>query len=414
MLFDDKFLCNFINSEDYNFIMPAAHDAFNMLESRNGPGCDMLGWLDCFNLHTKKILEIAEYIRANSQIVIIIGIGGSFLGAKAAIDFLGLDNFNNNNKIYFLGNTMDPEPLLNVLNKSQDKDVFLLVISKSGSTLEIMSAFQVLLNFMIGKYKQNFNKKMVIITNKTRGFLREFVNIYNCESFEIPENIGGRYSILTPAALLPIAIAGGNITKILDGAASVITEFKNFDFKNNICLKYAIIRNILYKKNKLIEILVSYNQRLLYFLLWWQQLFAESEGKNNKGIFPTYLLFSRDLHSMGQFIQEGSKICFETVICVENLKTDVKIDDSFYQKYINFTKNKSFNYINSQILDATIRAHTQGGTPCGLIKLKDFSEKELGKVVFFFEKSCAISAYILGVNPFNQPGVEEYKKNIHI
>ncbi|MBO6127025.1 MAG: glucose-6-phosphate isomerase [Clostridia bacterium] len=403
MKFIDDYVKKFIQ-KDYKNFESEIFKIDKLLKNKTCIGNNMLGWQD-LDTNLDYIKNIAENINSNSDFILIIGIGGSYLGAKMAIDFL---NPVNKNKIYFIGHNLDSEYLNNILNKIQDKKIHVIVISKSGNTIEIKAVLDIIINFIKKKYNKNINKYFTAVTGK-QGFLRNFAQINNWQILDIPENIGGRFSVLTNVGLLPIAISGADIKKIILGAQEIKKNIENSNNNNyNYCYNYAIIRNILYKKNLKIELFSSFSTRMLSFMEWLKQLFGESEGKDNKGIFPASVFFSTDLHSLGQFIQEGSKILFETMFFVKNLKYNLKLSD----KFENYDNYKSFNEINKKIFESILIAHNNGQVPCNIIEIDEFSELELGRLIYFFEFSCALSALMLGVNPFNQPGVELYKKII--
>ncbi len=401
MKFIDNYVQKFVQ-EDYKNFESEIFRIDKLLKNKTCVGNNMLGWQD-LNVNFKKIKNVAENINSNSDCILIIGIGGSYLGAKMAIDFL---NPVNKNKIYFIGHNLDSEHLNNILNKIQDRKIHAIIISKSGNTIEIKATLDIIFNFIRKKNKQNLHKCFTVVTGKN-GFLRNFAEINNWQILDIPDNIGGRFSVLTNVGLLPIAISGADIEKIISGAKEIKKNIENSSNSNyNYCYKYAIIRNALYKKKFMIELFSSFSSRMISFIEWLKQLFGESEGKDNKGLFPTSVFFSTDLHSLGQFIQEGSKILFETIFFVKNLKLDLKLSD----KFENYDNYKSFNEINRKIFESVVLAHHDGKVPCNIMEIEEFSELELGRLIYFFEFSCALSALMLGVNPFNQPGVEVYKK----
>ena len=390
----DNYVKNFVQ-KDYEIFEPKVLKADELLKSKSCVGSEMLGWQD-LSADLEYIKNITEDINSKSDCVLIIGIGGSYLGAKMAIDFLSPAY---KNKIYFIGFNLDSEYLNNILKKIKDKKIHVLVISKSGNTIEIKATLDIVINFIKKKYNQDLHKYFTAITGK-KGFLRNFAENNNWQILDIPENVGGRFSVLTNVGLLPIALAGADIKKIILGAKEMQ---KNLENLSSYCHKYAVIRNVLYKNGLKIELFASFNTRMLSFMEWLKQLFGESEGKEGKGLFPASVLFSTDLHSLGQFIQEGSKILFETIFFVKNLKCNLKLSEDF--------KNyKSINEINSKIFKSTVLAHYKGEVPCNIIEIEEFSEFELGRLIYFFEFSCALSSLMLGVNPFNQPGVEVYKK----
>ncbi|MDR1627436.1 MAG: glucose-6-phosphate isomerase [Oscillospiraceae bacterium] len=419
---ENKYLYSFISSEEYDEILPQIKIAHKMLHLKTGLGNDSLGWVDLPNTYDrediKKINKAAQKIRHDSNIFIVIGIGGSYLGAKAAIEFLKSHNYNflkkNTPKIFFIGNNISSGAISELLEMCKEKEVSINVISKSGSTIETSIAFKIFREFLENKYgKEKAKERIFVTTGKGSGILRKMADEKGYISFDIPQDIGGRYSVLTPVGLLPIAVCGANAEEILNGASAAGGDFQKNDIENNICNKYAAIRNILYKKGKQIEILVGYEPRLYGITEWFKQLFAESEGKNSKGIFPSASIFSTDLHSIGQFIQDGNKIIFETVLQIENNSLDIVIKKSKNDEdKLNFLEGKTISHINKKAFEGTVLAHTDGGVPNIILNLKNISEYTLGYMIYFFEKACAISGYTLGINPFNQPGVEAYKKNM--
>ncbi len=412
-------LTKFISDKDFDFFNDKLKNAHGKLSSI---GDKPDGWIDLpvnYDKEEFKSIKVAaENVRNNSDIFVVIGIGGSYLGARAAIEFLSSENYNcfrkNGPQIFFLGNSASASEIQNVLEICRNKDVSLNVISKSGTTLEPAIAFRVFKSFMEEKYgKEKAKGRIYCTTDKEKGALRKLANEEGYTCFEIPENIGGRYSVLTAVGLFPIAVSGANIDELLQGAADARQKFQNCDLAQNDCYKYAVLRNILHKKGKSVELITGYEPRLRVFFEWWKQLFGESEGKDGKGIFPASAIFSTDLHSLGQFIQDGSKILFETVFKVKNSSKEVIVPRSADDTDgLNYLVGKSFNYINEKVFEATLRAHTEGNVPNIVINLENDKEYGLGYAFYFFEKACAISAYLLGVNPFNQPGVEAYKKNM--
>jgi glucose-6-phosphate isomerase len=397
LIISEKYLEKFIFKKDYERAVADILNARELLEKRLCAGSEMLGWLDCIDFSVKKIKKAAEKIRASSDAVLILGIGGSWLGAKMAIDFLKPCSFP---KIFFLGNDILAEPILDAFSFCRDKNVTVIIVSKSGSTLEIRAALEFTADFMKKKYSSEANKRIIAVTGKS-GKLRERAENENWKIFEIPENIGGRFSVLCAAGLLPIAVSGANIEKIMAGAR---LANKESGLEKNIFVKYAAMRTYFYRKNYSIEILAGFDKRLNGLLEWWKQLFGESEGKDGKGLFPASVTFSSDLHSLGQFIQEGPRILFETFLFHENPPADAVIPGND-----DLVSGKTFYFLNSKIFEGTAEAHYEGGVPCIILKFKDFGEFELGYMIYFFKKSCALSAIALGVNPFDQPGVENYK-----
>lgn len=371
---------------------------------------DFRGWVD-LKFDEKEILrikDVAKRINQNSDILVVVGIGGSYLGARAVIEALS-NNFKPSNVVY-AGNNMSPDYMNDLLDFLEDKNFSVNVISKSGTTTEPAIAFELLKTLLVKKYgEEEAVKRIYVTTDKEKGILKKEADEKGYEAFVIPDNIGGRYSVLTAVGLLPIAVAGIDIDKIIAGANDAMQEYSKTD--DNDCYKYAVIRNILYKKGKKVEILASYEPKLHYFMEWWKQLFGESEGKDKKGIFPVSVGYTTDLHSLGQYIQDGERHLFETVIDIENPYRDIEFDiDS--ESHLEYLNEKTLNYANHAAMQGTITAHVKGGVPNLIIKLEKLDEYNIGKLIYFFEKSCAISGELLGVNPFNQPGVEFYKKEM--
>ncbi|MGL5972985.1 MAG: glucose-6-phosphate isomerase [Oscillospiraceae bacterium] len=403
------------NFDDYHKKLEVAHDNLN---NKKGAGKDFLGWVDLPINYDKneveQIKKVANDIRQNCEILVVIGIGGSYLGSKSGLDFIKSTFYNEKDKlkIYFAGQNISGEYLNNIMDICEGKEVSLCVISKSGTTTETSIAFRFLRELLLKMYgKEKTRKRIFAITDKEKGVLLDLCKKENYTKFIIPDNVGGRFSVLTPVGLLPLAAAGCDIDKILQGAKQAFHDFSDLD--NNICYKYAVIRNILLEKNKFVELMVSYDPDLKEFSEWFKQLFGESEGKGGKGIFPCSVLNSTDLHSLGQFIQDGNKILFETVLSVEDSKNDLtinEIEDNFDE--LNYLDGKTLSYINKKAMDGTILAHLDGDVPNMLLNIKNKDEFTFGYLVYFFMKACGISGHILGVNPFNQPGVEDYKKNM--
>ena len=395
--------------EKYNKELVKAH---NKIHNKTGEGSDFLGWVD-LKIEVpelEKIKVVASKIRKQSDLLIVIGIGGSYLGARAVIDALS-HTFKSKNVI-FAGNNMSADYLNDLLDFIKDKEISLNVISKSGTTIEPAIAFKVLREYMEERYGiEGAKERIFVTTDKEKGVLKELANEKGYETFIVPDNIGGRYSVFTAVGLLPIAAAGINIDKLLSG---VYTAEKNYSkLENNDCYKYAIARNIFYKKKKKIEILVNYEPKMHYVGEWWKQLFGESEGKDGKGLFPASVDNSTDLHSMGQYIQDGERILFETVINVKEPYKDytLECEQSSIDK-LDYLNGKTLNEINHKAIEGTIIAHTAGKVPNIVIEIDRIDEACIGELLYFFEKACGISGYLLGVNPFNQPGVEAYKKEM--
>ena len=416
-----KYLEKFISQHEMDAAAPKAELAAKILDEKSGLGNDFLGWVDLPTDYDKaefaRIKAAAEKIKGNSDILIVIGIGGSYLGARAAIELLKSPLYNNLKKdtpdIYYVGNNINPTYLNEILSICEGKDISVNVISKSGTTTEPALAFRVFRELVEKKYGKNGARERIFCTtDKCRGTLKQLADAEGYESFVIADDVGGRYSVLTAVGLLPIAAAGCDIDAIMTGAQKARTAFKA-DFNNNDCYKYAAIRNILYSKNKSVEMLVSYDPCFAMMAEWFKQLFGESEGKDNKGIFPASATFSTDLHSMGQFIQDGSRVMFETVVDIKQPKSDFFLSsDKENLDGLNFLTNQNMSVVNRKALEGTILAHTEGGVPNIVLELDDLKEESFGYMVYFFEKACAVSGYMLGVNPFNQPGVESYKKNM--
>lgn len=412
-------LKKFVPFSDFEFFEEKLKNAHSVLHSSDDKPD---GWLELPVNYNKAELEnikiAAKNIRENSDVFVVIGIGGSYLGARAAIEFLNSENYNcftkDDPQIFFVGNSVSALEIQNVLDFCKDKDVSINVISKSGTTLEPAVAFRIFKSFMEEKYgKEEAKNRIYCTTDKEKGALRKLANDEGYMCFEIPCNIGGRYSVLTAVGLLPIAVSGADIDELLSGAADAMQKFQNCNLAQNDCYRYAVLRNILHKKGKSIELMTGYEPRLRVFFEWWKQLFGESEGKDGKGIFPASAIFSTDLHSLGQFIQDGSKILFETVLKVKSSSKSVLVPRNTDNiDGLNYLAGNSLDHINEKVFEATLHAHTEGNVPNIVINLENDKEYGLGYAFYFFEKACAISAYLLGVNPFNQPGVEAYKRNM--
>ena len=415
-----KYTDKFVSSHEYDACREQITAAHNVLMNRSGLGNDFLGWLDLPVDYDKeeflRIKEAAKRIKEKADILIVIGIGGSYLGARAAIELLKSPFYNNLKKdtpdIYFVGNNISPTYLNEVLSICEGKDICVNVISKSGTTTEPALAFRIFKKLLEDKYgKEEAKTRIFATTDKARGTLKELSDTEGYETFVIADDVGGRFSVLTAVGLLPIAVAGCDIDAIMAGAQSAREAYLNDDM--NDCYKYAALRNILYRKGKSVEMLVSYDPSFAMMAEWFKQLFGESEGKDQKGIFPSSATFSTDLHSLGQFVQDGSRIMFETVIDIKNAKMDYFLEnDAENLDGLNFLTNQNMSVVNRKAMEGTILAHTEGGVPNIVIEIDKLDEFNFGEMVYFFEKACAISGYMLGVNPFNQPGVESYKKNM--
>ncbi|MGI6260649.1 MAG: glucose-6-phosphate isomerase [Acutalibacteraceae bacterium] len=419
---NDGYLSGFISDDEFAAIAPQIKLAHEQLHNGTGLGNDYIGWVDLPSAYDReefaRIKAAAQKIISDTDVFIVIGIGGSYLGARAAIEFLKSPLYNSMNKntpdIYFTGNSISSTALSQLLDICDGRDVSINMISKSGTTTEPAIAFRVLRDYLEKKYgKEEARRRIYCTTDRARGTLKELADREGYETFVVPDNVGGRYSVLTAVGLLPIAVSGANIDELMQGAAQAQYELNDPDLSKNPCYRYAAIRNILYRKGKAVEILVSYEPSFAMMNEWWKQLFGESEGKDQKGIFPASVIFSTDLHSMGQYIQDGSRIMFETVVQINKAQQELYInDDPENVDGLNFLKDRSMSYINQKAFEGTVLAHTDGGVPNIVLQIGEANEKELGYLIYFFEKACAISGYVMGVNPFNQPGVESYKKNM--
>ena len=399
--------------------------AHTELSERSGAGNDFLGWLNLPTDYDKdefaRIKQAARRIQEKADVLVVIGIGGSYLGAKAVIDALNNYFYNWQSKekrrtpqIVYAGNNISGSYLKQLVDFLEGKEVCLNVISKSGTTTEPAIAFRVLKNWMEEKYgKQEAASRIFATTDKARGALRGLADKEGYETFVIADDIGGRYSVLTAVGLLPIAVSGIDIDELMRGAQAGQTEYDNADFSKNMCYQYAAARNILYNQGKTTEILVDYEPVLFFFAEWWKQLYGESEGKDHKGILPAAVHFSTDLHSMGQYIQEGRRDLFETVIHIENSAADMTIGrEAEDLDGLNYLSGQGFHFVNEKAFEGTLLAHLDGGTPNLLIHVEKLDAFHLGQLIYFFEIGCGISGNVLGVNPFNQPGVEAYKTNM--
>ena len=415
----------FVSDEEIMHNLYKLNSAHARIENRNGLGNEMLGWLDLpverNEEEIARIKECASRIKKQADVFVIVGIGGSYLGAKAIIDLFS-NSFSNMlsqserkfPEIIFAGNNLSGKYLRNLIEYIEDKEVAINVISKSGKTLEPAVAFRTLRVFMEQKYGiREAARRIYVTTDKENGILHDLAVKKEYEMFVIPDNVGGRYSVLTPVGLLPMAVANIEFEDILDGAQFAAHIYSDRNIDHNDCYKYALYRNLLYNKGKDIEILASYEPSFMYFMEWFKQLFGESEGKNGKGIFPASVNLTTDLHSMGQLIQEGKRNIFETVINVGLDRSFIslpELEESLDE--LDYLAGKSIDYINKQACLGTIKAHVEGKVPVIKINVEDLNEYNVGQLIFFFEKACAISSYMFDVNPFNQPGVEAYKKNM--
>lgn len=415
----------FISSTELDMIKPMVQAAGQMLTTGTGVGSDYTGWLDLPVNYDKeeygRILKAADKIREDSEILLVIGIGGSYLGARAAIEFLSHSFFNNLSRkerkapqIYFCGNNMSSYYIRHLIDIIGDRDFSINVISKSGTTTEPAIAFRIFKKLLYKKYgSKEGARRIYATTDKAVGALKKMADEEGYESFVVPDDIGGRYSVLTPVGLLPIAAAGIDTGKLMEGAAAMRKYCLDSSFEENDALRYAAARNILLRKGKGIEILVNYEPSLHYLAEWWKQLFGESEGKDQKGIYPASVDFTTDLHSMGQFIQDGQKALFETVVNIERPDTELLIEeDETDLDGLNYLAGKSVDFVNRNAMKGTILAHTDGNVPNFIVNVPERSAFYLGQLFYFFEFACGVSGYLLGVNPFNQPGVESYKTNM--
>ncbi len=398
------------------------HDELH--EKANDPK-EFLGWMELPTKYDKKefekIKKSAKKIQENSDILVVIGIGGSYLGARAVIDALTHTFYNylpkeqrKTPQILYVGNNLNPNYINDIIDLIENRDFSINVISKSGTTTEPAIAFRIFREILENKYGlKEAQKRIYVTTDKKKGALKQLADTEKYTTFVIPDNIGGRYSVLTAVGLLPIAVAGIDITKLMNGARFAQEKYVDKSLKYNDCYKYAVIRNLLYKDNKNIEILVSYEPKLHYMIEWWKQLFGESEGKDKKGIFPTGAEFTTDLHSLGQYIQEGRRNLFETVINIEKSQNDIEIKkDGDNLDGLNYLAGKNLDYVNKKAMEGTINAHVEGGVPNIVINMSELNEETLGHLIYFFELAVAMSGNLIGVNPFNQPGVEKYKTNM--
>ena len=386
---------------------------------------EFLGWMELPTNYDKKefekIKKSAKKIQDNSDVLVVIGIGGSYLGARAVIEALTHTFYaylpkeqRKTPQILYVGNNLNPNYINDIIDLIGNRDFSINVISKSGTTTEPAIAFRIFREILENKYGlKEAQKRIFETTDKKKGALKQLADTEKYTTFVIPDNIGGRYSVLTAVGLLPIAVAGIDITKLMNGARFAQEKYVDKSLKYNDCYKYAVIRNLLYKNSKNIEILVSYEPKLHYMIEWWKQLFAESEGKDGKGIFPTGAEFTTDLHSIGQYIQEGRRNLFETVINIEKSKNDIEIkEDADNLDGLNYIAGKKLDYVNKKAMEGTISAHVDGGVPNIVINMSELNEETLGHLIYFFELAVAMSGNLIGVNPFNQPGVEKYKTNM--
>lgn len=423
--FDYSKAAQFISDEEVTYMSKLVKDAKEELVSKTGAGNDFLGWLDLPIDYDKEEFErmkqAAAKIQNDSEVLIVIGIGGSYLGARAAIEFLRHGFYNNITKeqrktpeIYYCGNSISSSYLKGLMDVVGDRDFSVNIISKSGTTTEPAIAFRIFKELLEKKYgKDGAAKRIYATTDKAKGALKNLSTEEGYETFVVPDDVGGRFSVLTAVGILPIAVSGADITKLMEGAAEGRRLALETEFEDNDALKYAAIRNILLRKGKSIEILANYEPSLHYVSEWWKQLYGESEGKDNKGLFPAAVDLTTDLHSMGQFIQDGSRIMFETVVNVVDSSAEIKINEEPVDlDGLNYLAGKTMDFVNKSAMNGTILAHTDGNVPNLLVNVPKQNEFYLGELFYFFEFACGVSGYLLGINPFNQPGVESYKKNM--
>ena len=423
--FDYSKAAGFINEAEVQNMSGIVSAAKDLLVSRNGAGNDFLGWIDLPVDYDKdefdRIKKAAEKIKNDSEVLLVIGIGGSYLGARAAIEFLRHSFYNTVSKeirktpeIYYVGNSISSTYIRHLIDVIGDRDFSINMISKSGTTTEPAIAFRVFKELLENKYgKEEAGKRIYATTDKARGALKNLATEEGYETFVVPDDVGGRFSVLTAVGLLPIAVSGADIDQLMAGAQSGRQLALENKFEDNDALKYAAIRNILLRKGKEIEVLANYEPSLHYVSEWWKQLYGESEGKDQKGIFPASVDLTTDLHSMGQFIQDGNRIMFETVLNVEKSTEEIVLkEEAVDLDGLNYLAGKTVDFVNKSAMNGTILAHTDGNVPNLMVNIPEQNEFYLGQLFYFFEFACGVSGYVLGVNPFNQPGVESYKKNM--
>lgn len=423
--FDYSKAAQFISDHEVAYMKKLTLDAKEVLVSKSGAGNDFLGWIDLPVDYDKeefaRIKEAAKKIQSDSEVLLVIGIGGSYLGARAAIEFLRHGFYNMVDKsvrktpeIYFVGNSISSTYIKHLIDVIGDRDFSINMISKSGTTTEPAIAFRVFKEMMEKKYgKEGAAKRIYATTDKAKGSLKNLATEEGYETFVVPDDVGGRFSVLTAVGLLPIAVSGADIDKLMEGAASGRKSALELPFEENDAMKYAAVRNILLRKGKAVEILCNYEPSAHYVSEWWKQLFGESEGKDWKGLYPSSVDFTTDLHSMGQFIQDGSRVMFETVLNIEKAREEITIGtEPVDLDGLNYLAGKTVDFVNKSAMNGTILAHTDGQVPNLMVNMPEVSEFYLGELFYFFEFACGLSGYLLGVNPFNQPGVESYKKNM--
>ena len=417
-----NYVGKYADKEKFDSMRSEVSAAHKMLTEGTGLGSDFLGWLDLPVNYDKdefrRIKESAEKIKKDSEVLVVLGIGGSYLGARAVIEFIKSNNYNLLKKdtpdIYFGGNTISSSAVAELMQLIDGRDFSINVISKSGTTTEPAIAFRIFKEILEKKYgKEEAAKRIYVTTDRQKGALKALADAEGYETFVVPDDVGGRYSVLTAVGLLPIAVAGIDIGALMQGAADAREAYASDDLDNNDCYRYAAVRNMLYRDGKAIEMLAAYEPSMTLWCEWFKQLFGESEGKDGKGLFPASAIFSTDLHSLGQYIQQGERCLFETVLWVKEPKTDVEIGfEEANGDGLNFVAGKTVHYVNRKAFEGTVLAHTDGDVPNIILELDKQDEYNLGYMIYFFEKACGLSGYLLGVNPFDQPGVESYKKNM--
>ncbi len=423
--FDYSKAASFVKEHEVESMKKLALDAKELLVSREGAGNDFLGWIDLPVDYDKeefdRIKKAAEKIKSDSEVLLVIGIGGSYLGARAAIEFLRHSFYNvvsreirKTPEIYFVGNSISSTYIRHLMDVIGERDFSINMISKSGTTTEPAIAFRVFKAMMEKKYgKEEAAKRIYATTDKAKGSLKNLATEEGYETFVVPDDVGGRFSVLTAVGLLPIAVSGADIDKLMEGAQAGRKAALEASFEDNDAVKYAAVRNILLRKGKAIEILANYEPSVHYVSEWWKQLYGESEGKDQKGIFPASVDLTTDLHSMGQFIQDGSRNMFETVINIEKSREEIILEEEPVDlDGLNYLAGKNVDFVNKSAMNGTILAHTDGQVPNLMVTVPEVNEFYLGELFYFFEFACGVSGYLLGVNPFNQPGVESYKKNM--
>ena len=423
--FDYSKTSAFISAEEIGYMKKLALDAKEDLVSRTGAGNGFLGWIDLPVDYDKeefaRIKEAAKKIQNDSEVLLVIGIGGSYMGARAAIEFLSHNFYNKVDRsirkspeIYFCGNSISSTYLKDLMDVVGDRDFSINMISKSGTTTEPAIAFRVFKEKLEAKYgKEGAAKRIYATTDKAKGALKHVADEEGYETFVVPDDVGGRFSVLSAVGLLPIAVSGADIDKLMEGAASGRKRALENEFESNDALQYAALRNILLRKGKTIEVLANYEPNVHYVSEWWKQLFGESEGKDQKGLYPASVDLTTDLHSLGQFIQDGTRIMFETVLNVETAREEIIIgEEPVDLDGLNYLAGKTVDFVNKSAMNGTLLAHTDGNVPNFIVNIPEVNEFYLGELFYFFEFACGISGYLLGVNPFNQPGVESYKKNM--